>query len=72
MVRASYELTVWELAWWSLVTNEETERFEETWQGLFLDHSCIKLSYANRFRAVLFPSVFDLFEGEAVSQKSQS
>ena len=70
MVWVSYELTVWELAWWSHVTNEETEGFEETWQGLFLDHSCIKLSYANRLRAVLFSSVFDLFEGEAVSQKS--
>lgn len=54
MVRASYELTVWELGWRSHITNEETEGSEETWQGLFLGHSWIKLPCASRLRAVLF------------------
>lgn len=51
---ASSESTVWELVSRSHVTDEDTKGdAEETWQGLFLDHSCIKLSYAKRFCAVL-------------------
>lgn len=47
-----YELAVWELSR-SRVTDEETKGDVETWQGRFLDHSCIKLSYAKRFCAVV-------------------
>lgn len=48
-----YELAVWELSR-SCVTDEETKGdVEETWRGQFLDHSCIKLSYAKRFCAVV-------------------
>lgn len=53
MVCASSEVTVWELSR-SRVTDEETKGdVEETWQGLFLDHSCIKLAYAKRVCAVV-------------------
>lgn len=70
MVRARCELSL-EIRM-SHVTNEETEGFEETWQGLFLDHSCIKLPTPTDSVLSYLPPVFDLFEGEAVSQKSRS
>lgn len=49
---ASSELTVWELSG-SQVTDEEAQGdVAETWQRPPLHHSCVKRSYAKRFRAV--------------------
>lgn len=60
MVCANCEMTIWELSR-SHITKEETKGdVEEPWQGLFLDHSCIKLSYAKRCVLLHLPSVFDL------------
>lgn len=71
-MRASCELTVWELGWWSHVANEETEGFEETWQGLFWIIPVLNFHMPADSVLSCLPSVFELFEGEAASRKSRS
>lgn len=69
VVCAGCEMTVWEPSR-SHVTDEETKGdAEKTWQDYSRIIPVLNFHMPKDFVLLYLPSVFDLFEGEAISQK---